>query len=392
MDKGSSPHRGEIRETLLVVAGEHSGDLLGGDVVRSLRREGFSRFVGTGGDSMEQAGVELVESVENMTVVGFVEALKAYRRLKGLAERLVVLCEERKIRFALLIDYPGFNLRLAEMLQARGIHVVYLVSPQIWAWKYGRIKGIRRNVDLMLTLFPFEKELYDAEGVRAEWIGHPLISRMEPRLKQEEPIKGRATITVGLLPGSRTSEVTRLLPMMLESAERLQKEYSGIRFLLPGVNPDMDAFIKEQLAAHPDLHVEYLWNRSLRVMEASDLVILASGTATLETAWFLKPMIILYRVGTANFLIASMVIRTKFIGMVNLLARRQVALELLQTEADPGNVVDEARRILEDKNYRADIIQELQYVKSSLGRGDPARVAAGHIRDFVLTERKRKRE
>ena len=374
---------------VLVVAGEHSGDLLGGAVLRSLRRSGLKEFFGTGGNEMREVGVELLESVENMEVIGFLEAFRAYRKLKALAVRLVDEARSRGTRFALLIDYPGFNLRLAAMLHAAGIRTVFLVSPQFWAWKYGRIHGIRRNVDLMLTLFPFEKEIYDREGVRAECVGHPMVERIPRLLKVQAPLpRQRGAALVGLLPGSRGSEVRRLFPEMIRAASILAASRSGIRFVVPLADNRFESFVREQIALHPHARVEFVGLRSLRVMEAADVVIVASGTATLETAFFKTPMVIAYRVGWINFLLGSLLARTRYVGLANLLARRQVAVELLQTEATAENMAMEVARLLDDDVLRRSIVKELDHVRSALGRGNPAARAASSFLAFVRETQK----
>lgn len=375
--------RQQSSETILIVTGEHSGDLLGADVVRYLKRQGFESFFGTGGESMRKEGVEIVQDIESMTVFGFIEAIKNYRRLKALAKRLVDLAIDKRAGTAVLVDYPGFNLRIAEMLHKAGIKVVFLVSPQLWAWHQSRIKTIQKNVDLMLVLFEFEKKMYDEAGVPCEWIGHPMIRRIPERLAQESPIPLRRGKTVALMPGSRASEINRLLPDMLEGARLLLKGYPGVRFLLPNINPHAEPTIQALLENYSDLKVEYLKDRSLRVLEACDVVMIASGTATLEAAYFLRPMVILYRVSWANLLLATAVIRTRFIGMVNLLARRQAALELLQTEVTPENIAREVVRIFEDESYRRSMVSELEYVKHALGSGNPGEKAARAIASFV---------
>ncbi len=370
---------------LLVVAGEHSGDLLGADVIAHLKKHGFREFFGTGGETMKREGMEILESVESMAVIGFVEALKNYSRLKKLAKSLVVQAKERGARFALLIDYPGFNLRLAKMLRDEGIQVIFLVSPQLWAWHYSRIKTIKENVNLMLVLFEFEKEMYTEAGVNCEFVGHPLVKRIPERLAEESPIALKRGKTIALLPGSRPSEIRGLLPDMLDAARLLLKGYPAARFILPNINPRMEETILARLAEYPDLKVEYLKDRSLRAMEAADVVVVASGTATLETAFFLRPMVILYRTSWVNVILASLLMRTRFIGIVNILARRQVALELLQTEVTPENIAREVVRILEDDGYRRGIVQELEYIKRSLGTGNPAEKAARAIATFART-------
>lgn len=375
----SRADRMTVKKPVMVIAGEHSGDWLGADLIRALKKRGYDSFFGTGGPSMQAEGAELIETVESMNVIGFVEAFRAYRRLKALAEKLADMALEKDVSCAVLIDYPGFNLRIAEMLKKRGIAVCYLVSPQIWAWNYRRIKTIRKNIDLMLTLFPFEEDMYRAESVRAYCVGHPLVHRLPRQLKSEEPIRSFSGKTIGLLPGSRNSEIRRLLIPMLEAARNLQADYKRIRFLIPGINPHAENYIKDILARYSDLNVEYIEGRSLRVMESSDLVILSSGTATMETAYFQKPMIILYKVGLLNFLLGSAVLRTRFLGMVNLLAHYQVAPELIQREVRSEVIYEYAKQFLSDKTYYDKTVEELDAVKKSLGKGNPAEKAADHI-------------
>ncbi len=367
---------------VLIAAGEPSGDLLGGDLVSAMNRLGFKYFFGTGGESMREAGVKIIHDVNEMAVMGFVEAVKAYRRLKRLAKQLTDMAVESRTKVAILIDYPGFNLALAKMLHGRGIRVVFLVSPQIWAWHYSRIEKIRASVDLMLPLFAFEEEIYLKENIQAKCVGHPLVQRIPKKLREEAPVPFSRKKTIALLPGSRMSEVSRLLSPILESARLIHERFPNVRFLLAGY-PPLEGFIKHNLKRYSDLPIEYIDGRSLRVMEASDLVILASGTATLETAWFTKPMIIVYRTGWINLLLAAALMRTRFVGMVNLLAKKQVAIELLQTEVTGENICREAEKILTDDGYRRGIVDELENVKRQLGRGHPADKAARYITEFT---------
>ncbi|MBE7438713.1 MAG: lipid-A-disaccharide synthase [Spirochaetales bacterium] len=361
---------------VLVVAGEHSGDELGAAVVRALKSEVKLSLCGTGGPALAAAGVELFETVESMAVIGFTEGLRNYFRLKKLAQHLAGEAIRREVDVALLIDYPGFNLYLAGLLHAAGTKVVQVVSPQLWAWRYGRMKQIQKNVDLMLTLFRFEKEMYDRAGVRCTFIGHPLVGSLTRRLKQGEPVKKGRQKIVGLLPGSRRSEIVRLLHPMLQAARLIKKE-KNVRFLLPNVNAELSDFIIENLRAYPDLNVEYSWQNSLNVMQASDLLLVASGTATLEAAVLDVPMIILYRVSWLNFLLAGLVVRTKFIGMVNLLAKKQVAPEFLQTEVDPEVISTVALRMLEKR------VTDYEDVRFELGRGNPAEKAARAVLEML---------
>ena len=335
---------------------------------------------------MQAAGVELIEHIREMNVMGFVEALKAWRRLKRLALSTAEMARERGVRFAILIDYPGFNLRLAAMLKERGISVVFVVSPQLWAWHYSRIKQIKRVVDLMLPLFPFEEEIYTKEGIPAKAIGHPLMHRIPRELRREPllPMPPRLPKrTIALIPGSRYGEVSRLLPDMLAAARLLKDEEPRTRFLLACADDSLLDYIREELKEFSDLNIELYSGRTYRIMQESDALIIASGTATLEATYFRKPMVLLYRVSPLNLWIGSLLIRVRYVGIVNILGRRQTILELLQSEVTAENIAAEIRRIFTDTEYRDTMLTELSYVRRQLGSGNAAGKAAETILAFL---------
>lgn len=370
---------------MLIVAGEHSGDRLGGDLIHELKKQGFRSFFGTGGENMQSEGLELVEHIDTMAVVGFVEVLRAYSRLKSLAKKLTAMAIEKKAKMAVLIDYPGFNLRLAAMLKEADpdIYIVYLVSPQIWAWNYGRIHTIRRHVNLMLTLFEFEKKIYDREGVPAGWIGHPMVNRIPQELKRQTPVKPHRGLSLGLLPGSRRNEIRLLLPPFLEAARILKKKHPNLHIRLPFVDERLYEFAKPYLRGSEDLKVEVSVGNALAVMEASDILFIASGTATLEAAYFRKPMVICYRSSWLNVLIASMVMRTRFIGLPNLLAGKQIALELLQTEVTPEAIAEEGERLLKNTSERKRIIEAMGEISFAPKKKRPASLAVEYILKYM---------
>jgi len=386
LDKGRARSLKVRKDEILIISGEHSGDLLGADVVHYLKRLGYENFFGTGGMSMQKEGVDLLASVDSMAVMGFVEALKAYKRLKQLALSIVDEAVKRKTSLAVLIDYPGFNLRIAAMLKEKGIPVIFLVSPQIWAWKYGRIESIRKNIDLMLVLFTFEKEIYDREKIPCKLIGHPLVKRLPIQLRNEERLHVKGKPVIALLPGSRPGEIKKLLPVMIASARLIKESFPHATFVIPNINKDSEGFIISLIEKNADLSLVYAFGQSLRAMEASELVILSSGTATLETTLMNKPMIIVYKVGWINFFLAGILMRCRYVGLVNLLSRKQAALELLQTEATPENIFHETKRILSDSSYRKSILEELDFVSRQLGKGNPALNAAKAIQEFLTVK------
>ncbi|PJZ52689.1 lipid-A-disaccharide synthase [Leptospira adleri] len=404
--KKSSSHPAPKRESaplkredpkILMLAGEHSGDLLGGELIRELKKNfpDLETF-GVGGERMIEEGFESIESMEELSIIGFSAILFKYRFLKALIGRLLDAAVERNCTHAILIDYPGFNLRLAKELKKLGITVIFYVSPQLWAWKFNRIYGIRETIDLMLVLFPFEKEIYDRYGVPCEFVGHPLAVRLREKIRKEAPItepedKTHFHAVVTLMPGSRSGEIKRILNDLLETAGQLSQHYESekkkVRFLLPNINQKEELYILEQIelakTKYPHLKVEYLFDRSLRAIEASDLVLVTSGTATLEVAYFEKPMVILYKVSMFTYAIGSLFIRTPNIGLVNILSGKEICRELVQAECTPVHIVAESIDLLENKKYRAKAIEEIRKVKESLGSENSSRHAAREITKLI---------
>ncbi|WP_026053399.1 lipid-A-disaccharide synthase [Leptospira santarosai] len=391
--RASTPSTKKENPKILMLAGEHSGDLLGGELIRELKKNfPYLETFGVGGEKMIEEGFVSIESMEELSIIGFSAILFKYRFLKALIGKLLDVAVEKNCTHAVLIDYPGFNLRLAKALKKLGITVVFYVSPQLWAWKFDRIYTIRDNVDLMLVLFPFEKEIYDRYEVPCEFVGHPLAIRLREKIRKEESIpepddKTHFHFTIALMPGSRSGEIRRILNDLLETAGRLSDHYEiekkKIRFLLPNINQKEEVFILEQIglakSKFPNLKIEYLFDRSLRAMEASDLVLVTSGTATLEVAYFEKPMVILYKVSMFTYVIGSFFIRTPYIGLVNILSGKEICRELVQAECSPIHIAEESIQLLDNKKYRSKMIEEVRQVKETLGVENSSKHASREI-------------
>ncbi|WCL51175.1 lipid-A-disaccharide synthase [Leptospira sp. GIMC2001] len=384
---------------VFILAGEHSGDLLGGDLLKELKKYSQdTEFYGIGGEHMISEGFHSLEDMDNLAVIGFFEIIKKYSFLKSLLEKMVEEIIKRETKLVILIDYPGFNLRLAERLKEKGIRVVFYVSPQIWAWKFKRIFFIRKNVDIMLTLFQFEEDLYREYGVNAFYVGHPLSKRIKESKKHENPLPIKLSHdanhkVIGLLPGSRSQEIRKLTPELLKSAIAIQKHFSmdkkktEVTFLLPNINTKEDAYLKDAIEkakeVFPALNIHYAFQSSLQVMEASDLLLIASGTATLEATYFVKPMVIIYKVSLLSYFIGSLLIKTKSVGLVNILAGQEICRELLQAECKAEYITKEAIAILENSKYRKTIIDAIQKVKDrELAEQEGSRLAAKTIMNY----------
>jgi len=378
-------------ENILIVAGEHSGDLLAGPLVRELK---FAYpewvFFGVAGESGIKQGIETIEVLENLAVIGFSEALTKYRFLKRVFQKLLIAIEARNPRLAILIDYPGFNLRLAEELKKRKIPVVFYVSPQIWAWKFKRIYRIKNTVDLMLTLFRFEEEIYKGYGVKAKHVGHPLVDRIPEKLIEERAKLGvlpPAPKKIALLPGSRKGEIRKLTPHLLKASAEIAKEFPNSLFLLPNINQGEEDYLLKAIGKiqkeNPSLAIRYSFGTSLAIMDTCDILLIASGTATLEGLYFQKPMIILYKVSWFTYLLGALMIRTSQIGLANILSGEEVCVELVQSECRSPFISREAVRLLKNPNYYNKISEKLKETKSrELGGRDSTRRAFASIRDF----------
>jgi len=378
--KNSRPTEPIKSKKILLVAGEVSGDLHGSHLVEALQRiEPEIQFFGVGGEGLKRRGMKLLYPAQSLSVVGITEVfvklrtvLKALRGLKGSLER-------EKPDLIILIDFPEFNLRLAKIARRRGIPVVYYISPQIWAWRPQRIKLIARVVKKMIVLFPFEVPLYETAGVDVEWVGHPLLDIVKPTLPKEKAFRefglDPKRRTVGLLPGSRIHEIERLLPPLLASTLLLQKEIPDLQFVIP-LAPGISRTILSSQMKNISFPVKVVEGFTYDVMNLSDLLIMASGTATLEGAILGKPMIIVYKVSLPSYWVGRALIRVDHIGLVNLVAEREIAPELIQKDVNPERIADEASRILRDPILSRKMAESMDEVRQKLGEPGAAQRAA----------------
>jgi len=372
-----------LTRTLLVIAGEDSGDLHGAELLRELKlREPGLRIIGVGGPRMTPLLDRKLADVKDLAVVGFIEVIRHLPRLKRLFKEILAAAREESVSAALLIDYPGFNLRLAKALrrQQPGVKLHQYVCPQVWAWKKGRIPDLGRTLDTLYCLFDFEPELFRGYPVDARFVGHPLVEVVKPECDRStffeetglDPIKP----LVALLPGSRTGEIQRLLPPMAELARRWQQERPEVQWVLP-VAPTLDpAFVKTYLGGAP---VTLVQDRTYAARACADAALVASGTATLETALLGTPFAIVYRLNALTYQIARRIVKVPHFGLANVVAGREVAVELLQDEVNPERLGQELVRLLDpDTNRRLRL--GLSEVRGHLG--EPG--AAGRVAEDLL--------
>lgn len=361
----------------LMVAGEASGDMYGAEVARSLRQKyPGCRIYGLGGPRMREAGVEMQSDIRHTAVVGPFEAIsqlgKLYKVFRNLAEHI----ESEAPTAAILIDFPDFNLRLAKRLKDAGSPVIYYISPQVWAWREGRVNQIRNLVNKMLVIFPFEEQIYRGAGVDVEFVGHPLINTVratkskqqfcaEYKLDPRQPI-------VALLPGSRRKEVRYILPTMCQAAERIAAQKPETQFVLP-MAPGLDRqLIESIIQARP---ITIVANETYNAVRYSRAAIVASGTATLETALLGTPEVIVYRISRATWFLGKFLLKVRMFGIVNIILGEEVVPELFQDKMTPDNITKAAIRLMDDVWLQSRIRGNYERLRRQLGSGNvPERV------------------
>jgi len=368
-------------KTILIVAGEPSGDLRGAELVSALADladlDPAVTLFGIGGDRMRAAGVELVHDITEIVVTGFVEVLRGLPRFRRVFRDVVRAARARRPDAAVLIDFPGFNLKLAAKLRPLGIPVIYYISPQVWAWLPGRVKRMARCVNKMIVIFPFEYDVYRRAGMDVEFVGHPLIDALKPEVppdafRAQHDVPEGAGI-VALLPGSRRNEVAHNLPVMLAAAELIAAQTPGARFFLPLASPALRAVVEPRAAR---AGVTVLDGQAYDVIHAADAAIVCSGSATLETGCAGTPLVVIYRTSALTYLIARRLVRVEHIGMINILAGERVAPEYVQRAARPEPIARDIVRFLTDEAHAAATRAKLLAAKARLGPPGAAARAA----------------
>ncbi len=368
---------------IAIVAGEASGDLHGARLVEALRqREPRLSFTGMGGNRMRAAGVRLLADAGETAVVGIAELWEKRRVLR--AALLTLRAHLAAARPALLIcvDFPDFNLLLARTAHRLGIPVCYFISPQIWAWRSGRIRTIRRLVRKMLVLFPFEEALYRAAGVDVAFVGHPLLDALA-EVPGRDVCRVRLAIAktarvVALLPGSRTAEVRRHLPILLGATAKIREAEPDVTILL-GLTETTDRHAAAAAAARAGVPVRVVQGRTPEVMRAADFILAVSGTVTLEAAILGTPMLITYRVGVVSSWLVRMLVRVRFAGLPNLIAGKAIVPELLQRDATPERLAAAALEVMRSVPRQAAMREALAEVRQRLGNPGAVERAAREV-------------
>ena len=374
--------------TIYFVAGEVSADNHGAALMRSLRvLDPELKFIGRGGPQMQQvAGAQLKNWIGDAAILGLWEVLRNYGYFREEFRQTLTEIQENKPDVIVLIDYPGFNLRLARALrkQAHTQKTIYYISPQVWAWNHGRIKKMARFIDLVLCIFPFEADLYAASGLRAVFVGHPMIERLETQKIDTH----RDQNLIGLFPGSRSREVRKIFPVMIEAARQLLQLKPTLRFQIAAASGELAREMSGMLRAKQlaDCEsIEIAVGQTAAIMQRAFVGIVASGSATLEAAYFGMPFVLIYKVAWPTYVAARLVVNVDFLGMPNLLAAKEVVPEFIQHEAKPDAIVKAVRLLMEDSPARDRMISDFDAITSKLGGTGASERAAQAILEELQT-------
>jgi lipid-A-disaccharide synthase len=373
---------------ILIIAGEASSDMHAANLVKNIHLiDPGIKFCGLGGGEMHNAGVKLYYNIVHLAFIGPGGLFKGYLKLRKIYKSLCKKIKKDLPDYAILIDYAEFNLRVAKVLKKMGIPVIYYISPQIWAWGLWRIKTIRSLVDRVLVFFKFEEALYKSYGVDVRFVGHPLAGAVEASLNKQtfrEDLRiPEGVKVIGMLPGSRKSEIKNILPVMIESACLLSLKFGDkIQFILP-LASTIDKSSIERAISRSGLKITIIQDNTYNAINICECAMVASGTATLETALLGVPMSIIYRTNFLTYILTKNLIKLPFIGIVNIIAGKNLATEFLQNNARPEKIADYMEKLMTDKALSEGIKQEFGKIRKSLGEPGASKRAAEEVIDFI---------
>ncbi len=368
----------------MMVAGEASGDRHAAHMFLELKKQlPDLKGIGMGSQQMRQAGIAIHYDSSGISVIGVIEVIKHYAEIRRALKAMQALLEEQTPDLLVCVDYKEFNFKLAKYAKSLGIKVLFYVSPQVWAWREGRVAKYAQVVDGMAVIFPFEVAYYQQQGVAVRYVGHPSVHKVHPHhsLEQDQNQFGlnpKAPV-IGLLPGSRNQEIKRLLPVMIEAAQRIKCSCPDVQFLLPQADSIKDQQI-QSLLLHAEVDIQVIKNQPYDVIQCCNAIMTSSGTATLEIALLNIPMVIVYKLSPITYLLGRLLVKTPFIGLPNIIAGHRIVKELIQHDANPDNIAEEILNLLNQADYADQIKAELKQVQTVLGDGNGSKNTA----DFAL--------
>jgi len=359
--------------TVMFSAGESSGDQHAAHMFQEMRLQRPDiRGIGMGAGKMRQAGIDIRIDSSGIGVIGLVEILKHYRDIQTALQAMKALLSNERPDLLVCVDYKEFNLKLAQYAKSIGIKVLFYVSPQVWAWRPGRVQTYGRAIDMMAVIFPFETAYYEAENVPVRYVGHPSVDKVHPQRDKQQDFTlfdlDPTRPVIGILPGSRSNELKRMLPVMLQAARQMAQRRPQLQFVLPQADTVSDADLQSCLQKCA-LPIRVVKQQAYDAIQCCDAIMTTSGTASLEIALLGVPMLIAYRLSPITYYLGRLLIKIPFIGLPNIIAGRAIVKELIQTEANPSNMAAEIERLLSDMAYRSHCLEGLQQVKQRLGAG-----------------------
>ncbi|MDF7807726.1 lipid-A-disaccharide synthase [Pontiellaceae bacterium B12219] len=360
-----------MKKSILIVAGEISGDLHAAGVVREFKKKSpGTEFWGIGGDHLAEQGVELLQHTDRMGVMGIGEVLKQYSFFKGVLKQICAEVDRRKPDAALLVDYPGFNMRLAAELKKRGVKVYYYISPKVWAWNKKRIPKMAKVIDRLMVIFPFEVDLFKGSGLKVDFVGNPLVEQIDDFLSSDwKSLPWQSDRLIALLPGSRKQEIERILPAILSAAKLLEKTFPDASFIIASPNDRIKKLVEEKIfqCLEKPARLDVVCGEAREVMRQAQAAMVASGTATLETALIGTPHILVYKTSAFTYWFAKSVVKISHIGLVNIIAGRTVCPELIQDAATAEALATETGKLMADTPEQRAMLAGYAEVRQLLG-------------------------
>ncbi|OAI18371.1 lipid-A-disaccharide synthase [Methylomonas lenta] len=359
--------------TVLFSAGESSGDQHAAHMFQELQKQSPAlRGIGMGGNKMRQVGIDIRFDSSGIGVIGLVEILKHYTEIRRALKLMKHIVASEKPDLLVCVDYKEFNLKLAQFAKRHGVKVLFYVSPQVWAWRPGRVVTYGKAIDMMAVIFPFETAYYEAENVPVRYVGHPSVDKVHPIHSKQDDMEmfglDASRPVIGVMPGSRANEIKRMLPVMLDAVKTLAKRQADLQFVLPQADSISDEVLQEHLQGFP-IPIKLIKQQAYDAIQCCDAVMTTSGTASLEIALLQVPMVIAYRLSPLSYWLGKQLVKIPFIGLPNIIAGKSIAKELIQDALTAQNLADELERLLSDAGYRHRALLELQRVKVLLGAG-----------------------
>jgi lipid-A-disaccharide synthase len=349
---------------ILIIAGESSAENYGAMLIKEFNKlDPNYDFWGTGGDMMQKEGCDILYHIKELSLIGIFEVIFHIKRILNIKKDILKEVDKRKPSLAILIDFPDFNLSLAKQLKKRGIKVIYYISPTVWAWRYNRVKKIKKYIDKILLIFPFETKIYEKEGIDYEFTGHPIFEIVKPQLSEEESVKRfnpEGKIHIILMPGSRKSELKFHTPHMLEAVSLLKKKYKNIKFSLIKASHLNDSYFKKYEKTGVDLYSEYKYS----IMKSGDLIISTSGTSNFEAMILKKPVVVIYKVSKPTYIMGKSFIKISNYSIVNILSGKRIIPEIIQNDLTGENIFKKASEFIDNREMVENLMKEYDKILS----------------------------